>query len=368
MSTQTLQNKFDNLVTQATVRDESSLAEPDWTTNLAIVDAVNKSPRPLAKVLALTIEKHLKKQKTNPKTILLTLTLLETCIKNCGPEFQEAISDPSFVQRLLKTGGSRISKPKSALKKTFTSAKELSQSRVEEKVCALIQWMGPLHPSKLPIYNQSYENLNRKGVQFPEPKPEDHAPWSTEERENRLRQSREAVRIPPEMKPELEEIKQTSTLLYGMIAAAKSAQELEGEVLVELAQRLKSSQPKLDLWVKETTKTRNEPLTEVLIRVSEKIHETLEKYETKKRGEKPPSPEQAPKKTDEDLIDFNDIFEQPASTTNPSNSDWNPFADVTNNNNSPHQVQTNFDWFTNMPTPTNTQPQQSNPFMNWLNQ
>ncbi|KAF3658085.1 hypothetical protein FXO38_13378, partial [Capsicum annuum] len=87
----------------AAVRVEKATSEfligPDWTMNIDICDTIN-SNQWLAKDTVKAVKKRL--QHKNPKVQLLSLTLLETMVKNCGDNAHFQIAERSILQDMVK--------------------------------------------------------------------------------------------------------------------------------------------------------------------------------------------------------------------------------------------------------------------------
>lgn len=87
----------------AIVRVEKATSEfligPDWTMNLEICDILN-SNQWLAKDIVRSVKKRLLHK--NPKVHLLSLTLLETMVKNCGDYVHFQIADRNVLQEMVK--------------------------------------------------------------------------------------------------------------------------------------------------------------------------------------------------------------------------------------------------------------------------
>ncbi|XP_064077769.1 target of Myb1 membrane trafficking protein-like [Macrobrachium nipponense] len=77
-----------------------TLASEDWGLNVEICDLINESedgPRDAIKA----IRKRLTSQPKNYTVVMYSLTVLETCVKNCGKRFHIVACSKDFVQELL---------------------------------------------------------------------------------------------------------------------------------------------------------------------------------------------------------------------------------------------------------------------------
>jgi len=228
------------------------------------------------------IDKQLKYYEKCPKVLFLTLILLETLVKNCSVEFHRCICTKEFMHRLKKTGGTRIAQPKKRREKTFKSLDDMLKDKVEIKVLALIQSFGPLHPSDLTIFNETYEKLKKQGVEFPIPDPSDLTPLTTAEREV-LRKSTDAVRIPSDVKAQLEQIKQSISLFEAVLESMEPSEEPKSNELArDLSQNVRDMKPKLIQLVERYSagdSESDERITAALFVLFERLDNSIDRYE-----------------------------------------------------------------------------------------
>jgi hypothetical protein len=126
----------------------------DIAMNLQVCDQVNRGGTGSAKDAIKTIRKKLKSSASNPKTSLLTLTLLEMLMKNCRAELHLEASDSAFLKDLEELA---------------TSSK--TDVRVRDKILELIQsWADAFNAFKddLPMFDALYVRMKRQGVSFPD--------------------------------------------------------------------------------------------------------------------------------------------------------------------------------------------------------
>lgn len=104
----------------------------------------------------------------NYTAIMYTLTVLETCVKNCGKAFHVLVAQKEFIQELVKLIGPKNDPP----------------AVVQEKVLNLIQiWADTFR-----IYPELngvvlvYQELKTKGIEFPSADLEAMAPIYTPQR------------------------------------------------------------------------------------------------------------------------------------------------------------------------------------------
>ncbi|XP_067830785.1 target of Myb protein 1 isoform X2 [Heptranchias perlo] len=136
-------------VEQAT---DGALQAEDWGLNMEICDIINETeegPKDAIKAL----RKRLSGNK-NFREVMLCLTVLETCVKNCGHRFHALVASRDFVDEVLV--------------KTILP-KNNPPSVVQDKVLSLIQaWADAFRSSPdLTGVVTVYEELRRKGLEFP---------------------------------------------------------------------------------------------------------------------------------------------------------------------------------------------------------
>ncbi|KAM4535631.1 target of Myb1 membrane trafficking protein isoform 2-T2 [Fundulus diaphanus] len=148
-----LGNPFSSPVGQRIERaTNASLSSEDWELNMEICDAVNSSeegPRDAVRA----IKKRIVANK-NFKEIMLALTVLETCVKNCGYRFHILVTTRDFIEGVLVRAIIPRNNPPQAL---------------HDRVLAIIQaWADAFRSSPdLTGVVSVYEDLRRKGLEFP---------------------------------------------------------------------------------------------------------------------------------------------------------------------------------------------------------
>ncbi|XP_064419408.1 target of Myb1 membrane trafficking protein isoform X2 [Latimeria chalumnae] len=128
------------------------LQSEDWGLNMEICDIINETEEgPKDAIRAL--KKRIVGNK-NFREVLLTLIVLETCVKNCGHRFHYLVASRDFVEGVLV--------------KTILP-KNNPPNIVQDKVLNLIQaWADAFRSSPdLTGVVSVYEELKRKGLEFP---------------------------------------------------------------------------------------------------------------------------------------------------------------------------------------------------------
>ncbi|KAG7507113.1 TOM1 2 isoform X1 [Solea senegalensis] len=131
---------------------DGSLQSEDWTLNMEICDIINETEDG-PKDAIRAVKKRLNGNR-NYREVMLTLTVLETCVKNCGHRFHALVTSRDFVDGVLVK---------------IISPKNNPPTIVQDKVLALIQaWADAFRSSPdLTGVVQIYEEMKRKGIEFP---------------------------------------------------------------------------------------------------------------------------------------------------------------------------------------------------------
>ncbi|XP_003702032.1 TOM1-like protein 2 isoform X1 [Megachile rotundata] len=147
---------------------DGSLPSENWTLNMEICDIINETedgPRDAIKAIKRRLNQAAGKNYT---IVMYTLTVLETCVKNCGKRFHALACSREFIQELVKLIGPKNEPP----------------TAVQEKVLSLIQtWADTFrHQPHTQGVVQVYQELKLKGIQFPMTDLDAMAPIITPER------------------------------------------------------------------------------------------------------------------------------------------------------------------------------------------
>jgi len=139
---------------------DENLVSENWDASIAICDIINNSthgPEQAVRAIKKRLEQCAGK---SHKSTLLTLIVLESCVKNCRREFLEIVCSHEFVDFLI----SRVISP------NIDPGPE-----VQTKVLSLLQsWAHAFsHDPKLQGAAEIYMDLKKKGIQFPIPSDED---------------------------------------------------------------------------------------------------------------------------------------------------------------------------------------------------
>ncbi|XP_072550578.1 TOM1-like protein 2 isoform X1 [Salminus brasiliensis] len=131
---------------------DGSLQNEDWTLNMEICDIINETEEG-PKDAIRAVKKRLNANR-NFREVMLALTVLETCVKNCGHRFHVLVATRDFIDGVLVK---------------IISPKNNPPTIVQDKVLALIQaWADAFRSSPdLTGVVHIYEELKRKGIEFP---------------------------------------------------------------------------------------------------------------------------------------------------------------------------------------------------------
>ncbi|KAJ8715985.1 hypothetical protein PYW08_013270 [Mythimna loreyi] len=132
---------------------DGSLPSENWALNMEICDIVNSStdgPKDAIKAIRKRLTQSAGKNYT---IVMYTLTVLETCVKNCGKSFHVLACNKEFISELVKLIGPKNDPP----------------TVVQEKVLSLIQCWADAFQNQPDLQGvvQIYTELRTKGVEFP---------------------------------------------------------------------------------------------------------------------------------------------------------------------------------------------------------
>ncbi|XP_065066103.1 target of Myb1 membrane trafficking protein-like [Rhopilema esculentum] len=163
-------NPFSSPVGQRIERaTDSILPSEDWALFIEICDIINDTEEG-AKDAVKAIKKRLSNKK-DYKSLMYTLTLLESCVKNCGNRFHVIVANKDVLGDLTK-----ILTPKG----TVSQIPQI----VEEKILMLVQsWSDAFRNSEqLQAFVRCHEHLKAQGYEFPAQDIDSLAPIHTPKR------------------------------------------------------------------------------------------------------------------------------------------------------------------------------------------
>lgn len=260
----------DKLVEEATAE---TLQAPDWMKNMQICDMVN-----LEQIAGQDIVRALKKRLAmkNSTVQLLTLSLLETCVKNCEKMFSEVASE-----KLLNEMVRAIDDPQTA-------------SAVRDKALKMIESWGESTEELryLPVYEETYKSLKSRGIHFPgrdaeslapiftPPKVQSSQPVNTETRATLM----DAVswqndnEVTLEWSKEVFDVARNSVELLSTVLTSSPQQEvLKEELTLTLVEQCRQSQFSVQRIIERGGD--NEALLFEALNVNDELQQVLSKYE-----------------------------------------------------------------------------------------
>ncbi|XP_078228683.1 TOM1-like protein 2 isoform X20 [Callithrix jacchus] len=183
---------------------------------------------------------------------MLALTVLETCVKNCGHRFHILVANRDFIDSVLVK---------------IISPKNNPPTIVQDKVLTLIQaWADAFRSSPdLTGVVHIYEELKRKGVEFPMADLDALSPIHTPQRIARLRSELDVVRG---------NTKVMSEMLTEMVPGQEDSSDLE--LLQELNRTCRAMQQRI---VELISRVSNEEVTEELLHVNDDLNNVFLRYE-----------------------------------------------------------------------------------------
>ncbi|KAL7734047.1 hypothetical protein ACLKA6_011732 [Drosophila palustris] len=132
---------------------DASLASENWAANMEICDMINESSD-TARDAMRAIRKRLSQNAgKNNQVVMYTLTVLETCVKNCGKAFHVLVAQKDFINDLVKLIGPKNDPP----------------AAMQEKVLSLIQIWADAFKNQPDLNGVTlmYMELKNKGIEFP---------------------------------------------------------------------------------------------------------------------------------------------------------------------------------------------------------
>ncbi|CAH8354601.1 unnamed protein product [Eruca vesicaria subsp. sativa] len=214
------------------------LLTPDWTIIIAICDSLN-STRCHCKDAIKAVKRRL--QHKSSKVQLLTLTLLEAMLKNCGEFVHSHIAEKHVLEDMVKI-----------------IVRKKGDFEVRNKILILLDtWNEAFSACKYPHYNWAYQELIRSGVKFPQRSKEAPlmlAPSSSSSSMN-LMSIGSFKRLDETMATEIESLSLSSLesmrtvmdLMSVMVQAVNPSDKsaLKDDLIVDLVEQCRSNQKKL---------------------------------------------------------------------------------------------------------------------------
>uniref|UniRef100_A0A3P9K7I3 Target of myb1 membrane trafficking protein n=1 Tax=Oryzias latipes TaxID=8090 RepID=A0A3P9K7I3_ORYLA len=246
-----LGNPFSTAVGQRIERaTSSSLQSEDWELNLEICDTINSSEEG-PKDAIRAIKKRIIGNK-NFKEVMLTLTVLETCVKNCGNRFHILVTTRDFIEGVLVRAIIPSNNPPLI---------------VHDRVLGIIQaWADAFRSSPdLTGVVSVYEDLRRKGLEFPVTPQEGYTPVQTTKKVQRL-------------KTDLGMVRSNLSIMSDMMRQLDpvTVKQADMELLEQLYTVCKEMQDRI---VKIIPKLNEEKLIEELLAANDEMNTAFTRYQ-----------------------------------------------------------------------------------------
>ncbi|CAL1266230.1 unnamed protein product [Larinioides sclopetarius] len=259
---------------------DGSLASENWALNMEICDVINETDEGPKDALRAIRKRLLQNAGKNYTVVMFTLTVLETCVKNCGKRFQLLATQKDFVQDLVKLIGPKNDPP----------------TAVQEKVLSLIQSWAETFRSNPEMQGvvQVYNDLKQKGIEFPPSDLDTMAPIITPSRSvpvqpptqhqthEPLPQEPDATTIHPhqidKLKKELEIVRGNMRVFGEMLTELVPGKEHQNdlELLQDLCKTCQHMQTRI---VELIDRVGNEKITEDLLQVNDELNNLFLRYE-----------------------------------------------------------------------------------------
>ncbi|XP_062294688.1 target of Myb protein 1 isoform X2 [Scomber scombrus] len=243
-------NPFSTPVGQRIERaTSSSLPSEDWALNMEICDVINSAeegPRDAIRA----VKKRIVGNK-NFKEVMLTLTVLETCVKNCGYKFHILVTTRDFIEGVLVRSIIPRNNPPLIL---------------HDRVLGIVQaWADAFRSSPdLTGVVSVYEDLRRKGLEFPMTELDGYSPVQAPKKVTKL-------------KTELGVVRSNLTMMSDMMSQLDpvTVKQADMELLEQLYTVCKEMQERI---VKIVPRLSEEKLIEELLATNDEMNTAFTRY------------------------------------------------------------------------------------------
>ncbi|XP_044038360.1 target of Myb protein 1 isoform X6 [Siniperca chuatsi] len=227
----------------------SSLPAEDWALNMEICDMINSSEEG-PKDAVRAIKKRIVGNK-NFKEVMLALTVLETCVKNCGYRFHILVTTRDFVEGVLVRSIIPRNNPPLVL---------------HDRVLSIVQaWADAFRSSPdLTGVVSVYEDLRRKGLEFPMTELDGYSPV-------------QAPKTVKKLKTELGVVRSNLTMMSDMMSQLDpvTVKQADMELLEQLYTVCKEMQERI---VKIVPRLSEEKLIEELLATNDEMNTAFTRY------------------------------------------------------------------------------------------
>nr|XP_046270845.1 target of Myb protein 1 isoform X5 [Scatophagus argus] len=226
----------------------ASLPSEDWALNMEICDMINSSEEG-PKDAIRAIKKRIVGNK-NFKEVMLALTVLETCVKNCGHRFHFLVTSRDFIEGVLVRSIIPRNNPPLVL---------------HDRVLGIIQaWADAFRSSPdLTGVVSVYEDLRRKGLEFPMTELDGYSPIQAPQKIKKL-------------KTELGVVRSNLTMMSDMMSQLDPVTVKQADMeLLELYTVCKEMQERI---VKIVPRLSEEKLIEELLATNDEMNTAFTRY------------------------------------------------------------------------------------------
>ncbi|XP_030591418.1 target of Myb1 membrane trafficking protein isoform X4 [Archocentrus centrarchus] len=227
----------------------SSLPSEDWELNMEICDMINSSEEG-PKDAVRAIKKRVVGNK-NFKEVMLALTVLETCVKNCGYRFHILVTTRDFIEGVLVRSIIPRNNPPQIL---------------HDRVLGIIQaWADAFRSSPdLTGVVSVYEDLRRKGLEFPMTQLEGYT-------------TAQAPKKVKKLKAELGVVRSNLTMMSDLMSQLDpvTVKQADMELLEQLYTVCKEMQDRI---VKIVPRLSEEKLIEELLATNDEMNSAFSRY------------------------------------------------------------------------------------------
>ncbi|KAG8183713.1 hypothetical protein JTE90_002780 [Oedothorax gibbosus] len=257
---------------------DGSLASENWALNMEICDIINETDEGPKDAVRAIRKRLLQNAGKNYTIVMYTLTVLESCVKNCGKRFQLLATQKDFVQDLVKLIGPKNDPP----------------TAVQEKVLSLIQSWAETFRTNMEMQGvvQVYTDLKQKGIEFPSTE-ETMAPILTPSRTVPVQPpvSHQVQEVMPQELPtsihpqQMDKLKKELEIVQGNMHVFEEmlnelvpgkAHQSDLELMQDLCKTCQNMQTRI---VELIDKVGNEKITEDLLLVNDGLNNLFVRYE-----------------------------------------------------------------------------------------
>ncbi|GAQ78923.1 VHS and GAT domain containing protein [Klebsormidium nitens] len=274
------------------------LLGPDWGMNMDLCDHINRDPEG-GKDVVKAVRKRLHSK--NPKVQLLALTVLESCIKNCGEGFH-----------------ANVAHSKELLPEMVKIVTKKSDYAVRDKILQLLDvWQESFGGARgrYPQFYDAYDQVRRKGIMFPNrdmehmapvftpPATQTSGPYASYAQDAAMAAAYAQNGVMPSMPPavsngvgplsgeEMKSSREAADILNEMLANVdpKDRASVQDELIVDLSEQVRAAQRRVEQFVGSTD---DETALAAALTFNDELARVLAKHDAIATGQ--PIPEEEP--------------------------------------------------------------------------